>query len=217
MTRASRCRRRRIAPRTRESAGRVDGRETLVVPDRFQRREARVQAKVPVEIDHRLPWDGDARALLVIGRLTVRDDHVQAVDRAALEEADENRAAGGGEGAAKGVRGSSQEQWIESETHERQRAGFDEHSARDGHCLWKSGPPRARPSARSRACVGSLMSASCSRITSRVCVDMDPPSKRWLISSTNCAWLSAGAMLVHSLAIITAAFMRASSAPLFTQ
>ena len=31
---------------------------------------------------------GDARALLVIRRLTVRNDHVQPVDGAALEEAD---------------------------------------------------------------------------------------------------------------------------------
>ena len=48
-----------------------------------------------VEIHDVARSDRDPRALLVIRRLAVRNDHVQAVHGAALEETNENRAGGG--------------------------------------------------------------------------------------------------------------------------
>src|SRR2546423_11045363 len=70
----------------------MDRGEALVVPQRFQRRKTGMQAEVSIEIDDRVLGNGDARALLVVQRVTVRDDHVQAIDRTALEKANENRA-----------------------------------------------------------------------------------------------------------------------------
>src|SRR5579859_1119921 len=120
---------------------------------------------------------GDARPVVVIGALAVGDDHVEAIDGAALKEAHQNRASGraAGPGGGRKCR-ARQEQRIEAQAHERQAAGFDENTSRDGHCFWKSGPPSASPTAIARACMGSLMSTICSRMTSRVCADIVPPS-----------------------------------------
>jgi hypothetical protein len=53
---------------------------------------------VAIEVDDGVLRDRDTRTLLVIRRFAVRHDHVQAVDRAALEEADQNRAVRAGKG-----------------------------------------------------------------------------------------------------------------------
>src|SRR2546427_6426676 len=64
--------------------------ETPVVPQRLQGREARMQAEVPVQVDHVVLRYGDTRTLPVVQGVAVRHDHVESVHGAALEEADEN-------------------------------------------------------------------------------------------------------------------------------
>jgi len=55
-----------------------------------------VQAEVAVQIDHVHLRHGDARPLPVIQRVAMRDNHVEAIHGAALEETDENGAGRGG-------------------------------------------------------------------------------------------------------------------------
>src|SRR6266540_1500984 len=147
----------------------MNRRETLVVPETLEWRETRVQTEVAVEVDQVLRGNRDARPLFVIQRIAVRDDHVQSVHGAALEEANEDRAVGRlGGWAVRCQRGSSQEQRIEAEAQEREASRLHEYAPRDRHCLWNSGPPSARPTAKVRACAGSFTSASCSRMIDRV-------------------------------------------------
>ena len=76
-----------------------------------------------VEIYDRVGGNRDARPLLVIRRLAMRDDHVQAVHRAALEKANESRTVGRSDGLPAGREGRArEEQWIEAEAHQRQAA-----------------------------------------------------------------------------------------------
>src|SRR5260370_41021932 len=88
--------------------------EALVVPQLFQGRETRMQAEVPVEIDDRVLRHGDARPLLVVQRGAVRYDHVQTIDRAALEQADENRMVGWNDGRRECRKCGSSEGWRAS-------------------------------------------------------------------------------------------------------
>jgi len=53
-----------------------------------------MQTEMAVEIHDVAGRNRDARALLVVRRLAMRDDHVQSIYGAALEEADENRTVG---------------------------------------------------------------------------------------------------------------------------
>ena len=167
-------------------ANRVNRGEALVVPELLERRETRVQAEMAVEIYDRVGGNRDARPLLIIRRLAMRDDHVQSVDGAALEEANERRTVGRSDGRTAGCEGRArEEEWIEAEAHQRQPARLHEDASRDGHCFWKSGPPKARPTASARACIGSVTSASCSRITLLVCADIEPASNCRSIVSTS--------------------------------
>src|SRR5713101_9508755 len=101
--------------------------EALVVPQLFQGRETRMQAEVPVEIDDRVLRHGDARPLLVVERVAVRNDHVQTIDRAALEQADENRTVGRPDGRTDGgKRGAGEKERIEPEAHESKSPGLHE-------------------------------------------------------------------------------------------
>ena len=136
-----------------------------------------MQAEMAVEIHDVGGRNRDARALLVIGRLAVWDDHVQSVDGAALEEANERRMVGRSAGRTACCEDRPcKKQRIEAQAHEGEPARPHEDASRDGHCFWKSGPPRARPTASARACTGSVTSVSCSRITLFVCADMVPAS-----------------------------------------
>ncbi len=72
------------------SAG-VDDRQLPRVVERLERRQPRMHAEEPVEIERRIrrragPCDRDARPRRVVVALAERHDHVQAVDRAALED-----------------------------------------------------------------------------------------------------------------------------------
>ena len=68
-----------------------------------------MQAEMAVEIHDVAGRNRDARALLVVRRLAMRDDHVQPVDGAALEEAHENRTVGRSDGrTAQGKCGARQ-------------------------------------------------------------------------------------------------------------
>src|SRR5438552_17234726 len=115
-------------------ADRVNRGEAFVVPQRFERRQTRMQPEMTVEIHDIRRGNGDARALLVILRLAVRTEHLQAVDRTALKEADETRTRGA-EGAAQGVRSATEKQGIEAQAYQRQAASLYEHASRDRHCL----------------------------------------------------------------------------------
>ncbi len=57
-----------------------------------------MQPEVPIEIDDGLLGHGDAWPLLVVQRVAVGNDHVQTIDRAALEEADKNGTVRAGKG-----------------------------------------------------------------------------------------------------------------------
>src|SRR5712692_10583259 len=59
-------------------ADRMNRGEALVVPELLEGRETRMQAKMAVEIHDIAGRNRDARALLVIRGLAVRDDHVQS-------------------------------------------------------------------------------------------------------------------------------------------
>src|SRR5439155_7616182 len=56
-----------------------------LVPNRLKRRECRMQAEEAVQIEHRASRDVDGRAHRVIGLLAVRNDNIEAVGCAALE------------------------------------------------------------------------------------------------------------------------------------
>src|SRR5881397_3844938 len=109
---------------------------------------------MPVEIDDVGRRNGDARTFLVIGTLAVGHDHVEAIDGAALEEANQNRTGRWAEGLTGGKCRAREKQRIQAQAHQRQATGLYEHASRDRHCLWKSGPPKASPTAMVRACVG---------------------------------------------------------------
>ncbi len=152
--------------------GRADGvnrGEALVVPQALERREARVQTEVPVQVHDVLRGNGDARPLPVVQRLTVGHDHVEPVHGAALEEANQDWVVRWNDGTMdRGKCGSRQKQRIQAEAKECEAARFHKDAPRDRHCFWNSGPPRANPTASVRACAGSFTSASCSRMTDRV-------------------------------------------------
>src|SRR2546425_12379035 len=66
----------------------------------------------------------------------MRDDHVEPVHGAALEETHQDRAATGGMGRQRLVRGEGrprQEEWVQTETDQGQTAGLHENSSRDRH------------------------------------------------------------------------------------
>src|SRR2546423_8987559 len=100
-----------------------------------------MQAEVTIEVHDVIRGNRDAWALLVVQRLAMRDDHVQTVHRAALEEADEDRAVGQSDSRTAGREGRScEEQRIQAEAYEGQSARPHEHASRNRHCVWKSGP-----------------------------------------------------------------------------
>src|SRR5215510_8247568 len=160
-----------MAARGIRRTDRVQNPQTVVVPERLQGREARVQAKVPVQVDHVLRGDRDARALLVVQPLAMRHDHVEPIDGAALEEANQNWKVGRLDGGtARGECCTRQEQRIKAQAHQREPTCFDEDTPIDHlgslrptvqpYCLWKSGPPNASPTASIRARTGSVISSS---------------------------------------------------------
>ena len=57
-----------------------------------------MQAKVAVQVHDVRLRHGDARALAVVQGVAVRDDHVEPVHGATLEQTDERRTVGGGKG-----------------------------------------------------------------------------------------------------------------------
>src|SRR5205807_6704067 len=118
----------------------MDRGEALRIPQRLERREARVQAEIAVEIDHVRAGHGDAGPLAIVQGVAMRDDHVEPVHGAALEEADENRARKGAEGRGRevgGVRRSGKEKWIEPQAEQREPARSHEHTSRYCHSiLW---------------------------------------------------------------------------------
>src|SRR5207253_3204431 len=81
-----------LRPPPTPRADRVDGGEALRVPQGLDRREAWVEAEVAVQVQDILLGHGDAGSFSIIDGVTMRDDHVEPVHGAALEEADENRA-----------------------------------------------------------------------------------------------------------------------------
>ena len=85
-------------------AGGLDDGQALRVVKRLERRERRVQSEKAVEVNRRArsgagfgpggagPGNGDGRAQAVIVGLAVRNDHVEAVNRAALKDGDQQLA-----------------------------------------------------------------------------------------------------------------------------
>ncbi len=80
-------------------AHRVHNRQVLLIEERLERSERRVQSEETVQIDRRAilfrgvvrrPRDGNRRAEVVVGLFAVRHHHVQSVGRAALEDRDQD-------------------------------------------------------------------------------------------------------------------------------
>src|SRR6266699_1161322 len=133
----------------------MDRGEALRIPQRLEGREARVQAEIAVEIDHVRAGHGDAGPLAIVQWVAMRDDHVEPVHGAALEEADENRARKSAEGRGRPVGRiscSGKEKWIQTETEEGEPSGPHKHASRDCHSILRV----PRPPAPSRALPRSL-------------------------------------------------------------
>jgi hypothetical protein len=75
-----------------------------LLPQRLKGRERRMQAEEAVEIEHRLARNVDGGPHGVILRLGVRDDDVQSVGRAALEDDDQALGASAGSTAPNAAR-----------------------------------------------------------------------------------------------------------------
>src|SRR6187401_123926 len=75
----------------------MNNRQLPAVPHSLQWLQGRMQRKPAIEIETAVRFarlrNGDARTKLVIPRLEVRHDHVQAVGGAALKDGDQNLAA----------------------------------------------------------------------------------------------------------------------------
>src|SRR4029077_11511067 len=109
---------------------------------------------VAVQVEDVVLGHGNAGPLPVVGGVSMRDDHVEPVHSATLEEADENWAVEGGGRrwqAAEAERGPSQEERVQPDAEQSDSSRLHEYSSRNSHCLWNSGPPMARPTARARA------------------------------------------------------------------
>ena len=116
-----------------------------------------MQTEIAVEIHHPVRsaglWHRYARPSFVVGTISVGHDHVEPVDSAALENANE-RLAGvcRTAGASHRERRAGQEDRIQAEAHERQAAAFDKnspiyrlifHTSSLRYCRWNSGLPSA--------------------------------------------------------------------------
>ncbi len=67
----------------------VYDRQVALLPQRLQRREGRMQAEEAIEIEHRFLGNIDAGSHGVVLRLAVRDDDVESIGGAALEDHDQ--------------------------------------------------------------------------------------------------------------------------------
>src|SRR5215467_11751498 len=63
--------------------------EVLLVPQRLKSRHRRMQTEESIEIKHRFARNVDGRPHRVVRQLTVRDDDVQSISGAALENDDQ--------------------------------------------------------------------------------------------------------------------------------
>ena len=76
-----------VRARSVRRSGSMHDREMFLLPERLKRREGRMQAEEPVEVDHRLARNVDAGPHGVILRLGVRNNDIQAIGRTALKNA----------------------------------------------------------------------------------------------------------------------------------
>src|SRR5690348_3277625 len=126
-------------------ADRVERGEALSIPQRLERREARMQSEIAIQIHDVAPGHRDPGAFLVVERVTVRNDHVESVHGAALEEADENPAVRRNDGTTeRRVGRTTQKEGVQPQTEQRKSTGFDENASRDGHMAFLSVIPSFR-------------------------------------------------------------------------
>ena len=76
------------ARRVGRSSSVHDG-EMALLPQRLKWRQRRMQSEEAIEIDHGLSWNVDAGPHRIVLRLAVRNNNVEPVGRAALEDDDE--------------------------------------------------------------------------------------------------------------------------------
>src|SRR5690349_5938333 len=124
----------------------VDDGQRLVVPQRLERGHRRVKAEEPVEVDrgsHRLAArtrNRDRGPEAVIVRFAVRNDHVEAIDRATLEDRDHKLAA-----CPDGCSRAAKERRRKAERQHRHRARFQKdpaiHNTSSFQKRWNSGDP----------------------------------------------------------------------------
>src|SRR5213082_1993192 len=144
----------------------MDRGKTLRVLQWLERREARVQAEVAVEIDDIRAGHGDARPLAIVQRVAVRHYHVEPVHGAALEETNQDRAATGGNGRQGFVRtkgGPGQEQRVHAEAEQSHSSRLHEDTSRDGHLSFLQPLPPSAASCRPCRLIASETPAPRSR------------------------------------------------------
>src|SRR5215813_9752204 len=173
------------------------------VPERLERPEPRMEPEETVEIDRSLrigrTWNRDARARRVVLALAERYHHVEAVDRAALEDRDEDLAPHRG----RGLDGARQERRREAQAEEGQPSVLHEDASREhGYLLWNSGDP----SVNAAICFGSVAFA----IVAAVDDEMS-------LASADPTWpLPGSTPRMRPLTSASAKFILFSSAPVFT-
>src|ERR1051325_10066301 len=99
-----------------------------------------MQAKKAVKINHTLPRDGDAGAHVVIRLLAVRNDNIQPISGAALEEHDQPFCARSS--GLSGIHRARKKAWNHAGAHNGQRAVLEENSAGNRHQIAPKSPPR---------------------------------------------------------------------------
>src|SRR6478736_212379 len=105
----------------------------FLVPQRLESRHRRVQPEETIQINHALPRDGDAWPHAVICLLAMRNNDVQPVSGAALEEDDQallTRSDG-----IRGVHRAREKTRNHAGADNGQRAVLQEYSACDRHAL----------------------------------------------------------------------------------
>ena len=127
------------------AAGGMDEGGRAVPEERDERLERRMQSEESVEVDRRLAAgararNGDRRPRRVIRLLAVRNEDVQPVHGAALEDRDEDAPR-----RRRARLGHPDEDARDESARDEREAGRleEQPSIEHAYCLWKSGPPRS--------------------------------------------------------------------------
>ena len=138
-----------------------------------------MQAEVTIEVDRRIhtgaarrAWHRDVGAQFEVLAVAERDDDVERVGGAALEETDEHLPLRSAR-KLESERGAAQERGGEAHRDQGEGAGADEDATMHGrYLLWNSGLPIARPTIWARPCSGGIGRSP--SVASPVCKGLRP-------------------------------------------